>query len=116
LWYRPTERPIHLPPLLIDKPKRNQRRSIDRAGDRQAVVQLIICNRLSRYRSEHAIDRLGEVAELLQLVLHVGDDLVRRQTIIAVDRAVVSVVRIIRIVSVSRIPVSKVPSVKAAAD
>ena len=74
---------------LIDKAKRNQRRPIDRASHIQPVIELIICNRLLCYRSEHAINRLREIAELLQRVLHVGDDLVRRQTIIPIDRPIV---------------------------
>src|SRR6476660_6415208 len=101
---------------LIDKSKCNQRRPIDRASDIQPVIELIICNRLLSYRSEHAINRLSEIAELLQRVLHVGDDLVRRETIIPIDRPIVRIVRIIGIVTVSWIPISQVPGVKPAAD
>src|SRR5438067_1290936 len=104
------------PPALIDKSKRNQRRPIDRASHIQPVIELIICNRLLSYRSEHAINRLSEIAELLQRVLHVGDDLVRRQTIIPIDRPIVCIVRIIGIVAVSGIPIPQVPRVKPAAD
>src|SRR5207248_310071 len=102
--------------LLIDKSKRNQRRSIDRARHRQVILHLVILNRRSRYRAEHAINCFTEISELLQCVLHVGDNLVRWQTIITIGRPIVSVVRIIRIVTVSRIPISQVPRVKAAAD
>src|SRR5437764_15154187 len=101
---------------LIDKAKRNQRRSIDRAGHRQSVIDLIILNRLPRYPAQHAINRFAVITELLQRVLHIGDDLVRRQTIIPIDRPIVSVVRIIGIVTVSWIPISQVPRVEAAAE
>src|SRR5207237_6127906 len=104
------------PPPLIDKSKRGQRRPIDRASDIQPIVELIICNRLLRYRSEHAINRLSEIAELLQPVLPVCDDLVGRETIIPIDRPIVIIVRIIGIVAVSRIPIPQVPRVKPAAD
>src|SRR6476660_8703138 len=118
-WFlaSPAERPLHLfRPPLINKSKRSQRRPIDRASHRQVILHLVILNRRSRYRTEHTIDSFTEVSELLQRILHVGDDLVWWQTVITVDGPIVSVVGIVGIVAVSRIPVTQVPRVKPAAD
>src|SRR5438477_1193852 len=102
--------------VLIYKPERNQQWPVDRPRHRQVILYLVILNRRPRYRTEHAINCFTEVSELLQRVLHIGDDLVRRQTVITVDRPIVSVVRIVGIVAVSRIPITQVPRVKPAAD
>src|SRR4029077_19501554 len=101
---------------LINKSKRSQRRPIDRASHRQVILPLVILNRRARYRTENTIDSFTEVSELLQRVLHVGDDLVGRQTIIPIDWSIVSVVRIVGIVAVSWVPISQVPRIKSAAD
>src|SRR5207245_9955066 len=47
------------PPPLIAKSKRGHSRPSHRASDIQPIVALKFCNRLLRYRSEHAITRLG---------------------------------------------------------
>src|SRR6476620_10744075 len=96
---------------LPNKPERNQQWPVDRARHRQVILYLVILNCRLRHRPEHAINRFAEITELLQRVLHIGNDLVRRQTIVAVNRPVVGIIRIIGIVTESRIPITEVPRI-----
>src|SRR5512132_2196087 len=101
---------------LPNKPERNQQWPVDGARHRQVILYLVILNCRLRHRPEHAINRFAEITKLLQRVLHVGNDLVRRQTIIPVGRSIIRVVRIVIVVTPSRIPIAEVPRIKSAAN
>src|SRR6266487_1170875 len=57
------------------------------------MIGLKRSNSISRCRSEHAIDWSGVITVLLQLRLHVHYHLIRRQTVVGVDRAVIRIIR-----------------------
>src|SRR5437899_1573522 len=82
----------------------------------QSVVLLVSGQGAASVNSQRTVDVSGIVAELLERVLHVHDDLVRQQIAIGVNRSVIIVALIVRIVSPSRIPISRVLIIIPASD
>src|SRR5438067_183347 len=71
--------------------ERGKCRLIDYRCDRQSVVGLESCDGLSGHRAKDAIDRSVIVTVALQLFLNIDNYLVRGQSIVAVDWAVVRI-------------------------
>src|SRR5205823_704698 len=82
----------------------------------QFVVLLVSGNGAASVNSQRTVDVACVVAELLERVLHVDDDLVRQQIAIGVNRSVVIVALVVGIVSPRRIPISGVPIIVSASD
>src|SRR5207248_7895461 len=61
--------------------------------DRQSVIGLKCGQRMSRRRSENAVDGTGVITVTLQLHLRVHYHLIRRQIVVAVDGAVIWIIR-----------------------
>ena len=93
--------------------ERRKCRLIDYRCDRQSVVSLESCNGLSGHRAKDAIDRSVIVTVALQLFLNIDNYLVRGQSIVAVDWAVVRIIRI-RGITPCREPVARIPIIPAA--
>src|SRR6266480_4189181 len=93
--------------------ERGKCRLIDYRCDRQSVVSLESCNGLSGHRAKDAIDRSVIVTVALQLFLNIDNYLVRGQSIVAVDWAVVRIIRI-RGITPCREPVARIPIIPAA--
>src|SRR5206468_4771790 len=90
-----------------------QRWSIDCGRCVKSAIALVSCDRPTRNRPEQTIDFALIITLLLQCGLHVGGHLIRWQTIIAVNRAVICIIRV-GIVAPSRDPVSRIPSIPSA--
>ena len=67
-------------------------------------------DRPTRKRPEQTIDVALIITLLLQRGLHIGGHLIGWQIIIAVDRAVICIIRV-GIVAPSRVPIARVPSI-----
>src|SRR5262249_18459908 len=81
---------------------------------RQPVVSLESCDGFPGYWPKHTIDRSVVVTSARQLFLNIHDHLIRRQSIVAIDRAVVHISHVRRITP-CREPVARVPVPPAAA-
>ena len=81
---------------------------IDRRCDVKPVVALVSCDRRPRKRPEQAVNVALIITLLLQRSLHVGDNLIRGQIVIGVDRSVVGVI-CARIVTPGRVPIARIP-------
>ena len=92
---------------------RGECRLIDSRCNRQTIVSLESCDRLSGHWPKNTIDRSVVVTGRRQLFLNINGHLVRRQSIVAVDRAVVCVSHGRRITP-CREPVTRVPIPPAA--
>jgi len=88
--------------------ERRQGGLIDCRGDRQSVVSLKGCQRLPRFRSEDSIGLPDVIAVMLQLDLHVHDNLVGRQIAVAVNGPIIRIISV-RIVPPGRIPITRIP-------
>ena len=95
------------------KPRDTNSRFVNRGCDRQPVVALIIRDGCPGQRPDDAVHRVLIISELLQRALHVGHDLVGRKTVVSVNRLVVLIIRVVRIVAPCRIPPAGVPGPKA---
>src|SRR5262249_19636919 len=72
----------------LHQPHRGKCRLINRRSDRQSVVSLVSCNRFPGHRPKDPIDRSIVITGARQLFLNIDGYLVRRQSVVAVDRAV----------------------------
>jgi len=89
--------------------ERSERWVVDAGRDRHAMVALVTRNRALGERTHFAVDGVGVIAELLQLRLNAGDDLIRGRGGGAVDRLVVLIIRV-GIVTPGRVPPAIVPA------
>src|SRR5207237_7942573 len=74
-----------------------------------ALVPLVIGDGRTRQRTEQTVHFAVIISLLLQRRLHVGNHLIGRQIVIAVDRSVIWIIRIAGIVAPGRVPKSVVP-------
>ena len=88
---------------------------VDRGRGIQAVIGLVFCQRFASERAEKAIDFALVVAFLLQDALHVRNHAVRRQRLGAdINRRIIGVILVGRVVTPSRKPIAIVEVVRAA--
>jgi len=80
------------------------------------VVALIVGQCLARNRSERAVYLTVVIAPRLQRGLNICDDLIGRQIVVGVNRAIIWVVRKGRIVTPGRTPIAGIPKILATAD
>src|SRR5437588_12155452 len=73
------------------------------------MVALVIGDRRARERPEQTVHFAVIISLLLQRRLHVGNHLIGRQIVIAVDRSVIWIIRVAGIVAPGRVPKSVVP-------
>jgi hypothetical protein len=71
---------------------------------------LIIRQRCLGQRTQHAINSVSIVAEPLQCTLHIRDNLVRRQSVIALDPTIILIIGVVGVVAPSGVPPTGVPS------
>src|SRR5437899_3461179 len=110
---KPVNRSLYVP---FNQSQRAHGRFVYDTRGIQSVVLLVSGQGAASVNSQRTVDVSGIVAELLERVLHVHDDLVRQQIAIGVNRSVVIVALIIGIVSPSRIPISRVLIIVPASD
>src|SRR6202030_3955071 len=96
--------------------ERCHRWRIDYSGDKQSGVLLISRNRLTRCRSEGAGECPAVIAFFLKRALHIQDHLVRQQIAVGINRPVIIVVFVYRIVTPRREPITPVPIIISASD
>ena len=96
----------------LHQTERGKCRLIDGRCNRQTVVSLEGCDGLPGHRSKEPIDRSIVVTGARQLFLDIDGHLVRRQSVVGVDRPVVHITHGWRITP-SREPVSRVPVIPA---
>ena len=89
---------------------------VDCTGDRKSSVLLVAAQGSLGYRAESSVHPRGVIAEALQFGLHVGDGLIRWQAVVFVDRPIVVVGGVIRVVTPGRVPPAIVPTPVPAAD
>src|SRR5881396_3246358 len=99
--------------VLLSHSERLQRGLINCGRDVEAVIALVTCNRIARQRSEQTIHVPPVITLLLEGGLHIGNYLVGRHTVVAVDGAVVEIV-CVRIVAPGWKPVACIPIIPAA--
>src|SRR5437867_2248463 len=78
--------------VLLRHAERLQRGLINSVRDVEPVIALVICNRIARQRSEQTVHVAVVITLLLERGLDIGNYLVGRQTVVAVDGAVVEIV------------------------
>src|SRR5947207_1137637 len=99
-----------------DQPQCRNRCCIDNCGDLQAVILLISSYCRSCRAAERAADPAAVITKLLESALYVRDHLIRQQITISVNRAIVIVILVGRIVTPGRAPITRVPIIIAASD
>src|ERR1700736_4489739 len=73
------------------------------------MIALIASNRCPGQRTHCAVDGVGVITTLLERSLNAGDDLVRRRSVVTIDRLVVLIIRV-GIVAPGRIPPAVIPA------
>src|SRR4029450_8932634 len=86
--------------------------AINRGCRVESVVALVIGDSITRKRADQAIDIAVIIPWLVQRRLHVGDALIRRQIVLAVNRAVVGIIGT-PVVAPSREPVAAIPIIRS---
>src|SRR4030095_1213908 len=79
-------------------------------------MALVICDSCLRCRPQHPIDRVRIISQLLQCCLDIGNDLVGLKSVVTIDRTIVIVVGIIRVVPPGWIPTAVMTTPIAPAD
>src|SRR6476660_285472 len=98
---------------LLVKSERFQCRPIDCSGHGQAVIALVTGERGAGVRADETVHLIIIITLCLKRGLDVHDHLAGIEVVVAVDRLVVSISAVTRIVSVGRVPVTVVPIVIA---
>src|SRR5207248_6048786 len=94
--------------------ERGERRLIDCSCHRQSVVGLERCDSLLGHLPKYPIDWSIVITVTLQLRLHIDSDLVRGQSIVGADWAIVCIISI-RVITPCREPIACIPVIPAAA-
>src|SRR6266487_4077355 len=102
---------IETPARALIQSKRLDRRLVNRSGNKQTLVALIIRQGGTRLYAERTRNRAAVVTRLLQCHLNIRDHLVRQQITVGVDGAVIIVIIVERIVTQSRIPIASVQKI-----
>jgi hypothetical protein len=92
--------------LSLTQAKRRDGRRVHDRGNRQIVIALVVRDRGLGQRIEYPVYRTGVIPVLLQLCLNVCHDLVRVQTIKSINRAIVWIGSVARIVTPRRVPIA----------
>src|SRR5260370_29749307 len=95
-------------------PERRKCRLINYRCDGQPVASLESCDGLPGHRPKNAIDRSVIVTVALQLLLNIDNYLIGRQSVVAVDWAVIWIIGT-RGITPCREPVARIPIIPAAA-
>src|SRR6266542_1018092 len=90
------------------QPQRLDCRLVDRSGNKQTLVALIIRQGGTRLHAERTGNRTAVVTRLLQCHLNIHDHLVGQQITVSVDRAIVIIITVERIVAQGGIPIARV--------
>src|SRR6266487_296720 len=99
---------IETPARALIQSKRLDRRLVDRSGNKQTLVALIIRQGGTRLYAERTRNRTAVVTRLLQCHLNIRDHLVGQQITVSVDWAIVIVITTERIVAQGGIPIARV--------
>src|SRR6266480_1078679 len=94
--------------------ERGKCRLIDYRCDRQSIVSLERCNGLSSHWPKDTIDRPVVVTDALELFLNIDNYPVRRESVVAIDWAVVRIISV-RGMTPCWEPVARIPIIPAAA-
>src|SRR5207245_7345195 len=89
---------------------------IDSRWNISTLVALVIGDRRARERPKQTVHFAVIISLLLQRRLHVGNHLIGRQIVIAVDRSVIRIIRVAGIVAPGRIPEPGVPVIPSPAE
>ena len=96
---------------ILIQPKGLDCRLVDRSGNEQTLVALIIRQGRSRLYVERAGYRTKVVTGILQHYLNICDDLIGQQIAVSIDRSVLIVIIIARIIAPGWIPIASVQKV-----
>src|SRR5256885_10234498 len=93
-----------------------QRRPVNCGRHGQTAVALEVRKRRARVRSDQPVHLIIIITLLLERRLNVGNHLAGIEIVVAVDRLVVGVGAVVRIVAVGRIPITVIPKIVAAGE
>ena len=96
---------------ILIQPKRLDCGLVDRSGNEQTLVALIIRQGRSRLYVERAGYRTKVVTGILQHYLNIRDDLIGQQIAVSIDRSVLIVIIVARIIAPGWIPIASVQKV-----
>src|SRR5438045_9614304 len=95
------------------KTERLQGRPVNRGRHGQTAVALEVRKRRACVRSDQSVHLIIIITLLLERRLNVGNHLAGIEIVVAVDRLVVGVGAVVRIVAVGRIPITVIPKTVA---
>src|SRR6266568_1673128 len=102
---------IETPARALIQPKRLNCWLVNCSCNQQALVTLIIRKGRSRLHIERAGYRAGVVTRILQHCLNIRDDLIGQQIAVSIDRSVLIVIIVARIIAPRWIPIASVQKV-----
>src|SRR6266481_2520813 len=102
---------IETPARALIQSKRLDGRLVNCSGNQQALVTLIIRKRRSRLYVERAGYWTKIVTRILQHCLNIRDDLIGQQIAVSIDRSVLIVIIIARIIAPGRVPIASVQKI-----
>src|SRR5439155_13454291 len=99
------------PARALIQSKRLDRWLVDRSRNKQTLITLIIRQGGTRLYAERTGNRTAVVTRLLQCHLNIHNYLVGKQITVSVDRPVVIVIAVERIVTPGRIPIASIEKI-----